>query len=43
MTKTIYEAPLVRVLEVRTGGMFMASGEQMHEVIGSWDDDEGGN
>lgn len=43
MTKTIYEVPLVRVLEVRTGGMFMASGEQMNVVKGSWDDEEEGN
>ena len=41
MSKTIYEAPLVRVLEVRTGGMFMASAEKMNVVNGSWDEDEG--
>ena len=39
MTKTVYEEPLVKVLEVRTGGMFMASGEQMREVTGSWEED----
>ena len=40
MTKTIYDAPLVRILEVRIGGMFLASGEQMTTVIGSWDEEE---
>ena len=40
MTKTIYETPLVRVLEVRTGGMFMASGEKMRAIEGSWEEDD---
>ena len=43
MSKTIYEVPLVRVLEVRTGGMFMASGEKMNAITGSWDEEEEGN
>lgn len=35
-----YEAPQVRVVIVRTGSIFLASGEKMRTVAGSWDEDE---
>ena len=41
MTKTIYEAPSTKVLEVRAlGSMLTNSTEAMHTVAGYWDEDD---
>ena len=43
MAKNTYDAPLVKVLEVRSGKIFLASAknvEQMSAVQGSWDEEE---
>ena len=41
MIKTFYEAPLVKVLEVRTGNIFLASVEKFNVVQGgTWADED---
>lgn len=43
MVKTIYEAPLTRVIEVRPSAVLLTSAknvESMHSVAGSWDEDD---
>ncbi len=39
MEKFIYETPSTNVFEVCTGKVFMASGEKMNTVEGSWDEE----
>ena len=43
MVKTIYEAPLTRLIEVRPGGVLLTSTknvETMSSVTGSWEEDD---
>ena len=43
MTKTVYDAPLTRIIEVRPSGVLLTSTrdvEKMNSVAGSWDEED---